>query len=49
MVNLMKQQNKQIKKPIVKTQTKSLLEDWQSFRAYQEALYNAQGKRAPML
>jgi hypothetical protein len=28
---------------------KSMLEDWQSFRAWQEALYNARGKRAPVV
>jgi hypothetical protein len=27
---------------------KSMLEDWQSFRGWQEALYNARGKRVPV-
>jgi hypothetical protein len=28
---------------------KSMLEDWQSFRAWQETLYNTRGKRVPVV
>jgi hypothetical protein len=45
----MKKQDKQIKKPVAKVETKSLLEDWQSFRGWQEALYNTRGKRIPVV
>jgi len=30
-----------------KSEKKSMLEDWQSFRAWQEALYKTSGKRVP--
>jgi hypothetical protein len=43
----MKKQSKQAKKPMAKTETKSLLEDWQSFRAWQEALFKTHEKRIP--
>ncbi len=48
MVIEMDQKSKQVKKSAVKAQPKSLLEDWQSFRAWQEALYNSCGKRVPV-
>jgi hypothetical protein len=44
----MKEQNKQINKVASKKAPKSLLEDWQSFRAWQEELYDASGKRVPV-
>ncbi|MGD0405138.1 MAG: hypothetical protein ABSB10_00595 [Candidatus Bathyarchaeia archaeon] len=43
----MSQKNKQVKKSVAKAQPKSLLEDWQGFRAWQEALYQSRGKRIP--
>ncbi|MGA2386966.1 MAG: hypothetical protein ABSG33_10595 [Candidatus Bathyarchaeia archaeon] len=42
----MRQQNKQTRKAAAKAQP-SLLGDWQSFRALQEAVYTAQGKQVP--
>jgi hypothetical protein len=44
----MKEQDKQAKKPLAKSEIRSLLEDWQSFRAWQEALCNAHTKRVPV-
>jgi hypothetical protein len=45
----MKEQKKQSIKIAPKKASKSLLEDWQSFRAWQEALYDACGKRVPVI
>ena len=43
----MDQENKKIKKPEEKTPTKSLLEDWPSFCAWEQALDNSRSKGIP--
>jgi hypothetical protein len=45
----MKEPDKQAKKPIAKPETRSLLEDWQSFRAWQEALFKTRNERVPVI
>jgi hypothetical protein len=45
--NLMDKENKKIKKPEEKTPTKSLLEDWPSFCAWEQALDNSRSKGIP--
>jgi hypothetical protein len=45
----MEQKDKKIKKPEEKSETTSLREDWQSFRAWQQALNNSRGKGVPVL
>ena len=47
MVIKMSQQKKQTEKSVAEPETKSMLEDWQGFRAWQEALYKSRGKRIP--
>jgi len=48
-VQLMKEKTKQTKKTAAETEKRSLLEDWQSFRAWQEALYQSHAKRVPVV
>ncbi|MGD0996415.1 MAG: hypothetical protein ABR909_12945 [Candidatus Bathyarchaeia archaeon] len=43
----MDQENKKIKKPEEKTETKSLLEDWPSFCAWEQALDDSRSKGIP--
>ena len=43
----MEQKDKKIKKPEEKTETKSLLEDWPSFCAWEQALDNSRSKGIP--
>lgn len=45
----MKEQGKQVKKLAAKAETKSLLEDWQTFRAWQEALFKTHNKVVPAI